>query len=97
MTAATSVSKRLYEFSPFMVQLQDCSFVRETFTSISNNNCPRLQQYNTAGTSTSASSSSVPTACCPSSHQQGMMAVDVEVTRTSDLSQRNAMERITGT
>jgi len=26
-----------------------------------------------------------------------MMAVDVEVTRTSDLSQRNAMERITGT
>jgi len=45
MMAATSVSKRLYEFSPFMVQLQDCSFVRETFTSISNNNCPRLQQY----------------------------------------------------
>jgi len=45
MTAAASVSKRLYEFSPFMVQLQDCSFVRETFTSISNNNCPRLQQY----------------------------------------------------
>jgi len=45
MTAATSVSKRLYEFSPFMVQLQDWSFVRETFTSISNNNCPRLQQY----------------------------------------------------
>ncbi|XP_066350230.1 uncharacterized protein [Miscanthus floridulus] len=45
MTAATSVSKGLYEFSPFLVQLQDCSFVRETFSSISNNNCPGLEQY----------------------------------------------------
>lgn len=45
MTAATSVSKGLYEFSPFLVQLQDCSFVRETFTSITNYNCPGLEQY----------------------------------------------------
>ena len=45
MTAATSVSKGLYEFSPFLVQLQDCSFVRETFSSISNDNCPGLEQY----------------------------------------------------
>lgn len=35
----------MYEFSPFLVQLQDCSFMRDTFTSISNNKCPGLEQY----------------------------------------------------
>ncbi|GJN01560.1 hypothetical protein PR202_ga18835 [Eleusine coracana subsp. coracana] len=27
------------------MQLQDCSFVRETFTAISHNNCPGLERY----------------------------------------------------
>ncbi|CAM0145213.1 unnamed protein product [Urochloa decumbens] len=45
MTAATSVSRGLYEYGPFLVQLQDCSFVRETFTAISDNNCPGLEMY----------------------------------------------------
>ncbi|RLM73958.1 uncharacterized protein C2845_PM15G23200 [Panicum miliaceum] len=45
MTAATSVSQGLYEYGPFLVQLQDCSFVRETFPSISDNNCPGLERY----------------------------------------------------
>lgn len=45
MTAATSVSQGLYEYGPFLVELQDCSFVRETFTAISDNNCPGLERY----------------------------------------------------
>ncbi|CAM0901958.1 unnamed protein product [Alopecurus aequalis] len=44
MTAATSISKGLYEFGPFLMELQDCTFVRETFTSISMNNCPGLER-----------------------------------------------------
>jgi len=45
MTAATSISMGLYEYGPFLMQLQDCTFVRETFTSISHNNCPGLRHY----------------------------------------------------
>jgi hypothetical protein len=45
MTAAASVSRGLYEYGPFLVQLQDCSFVRETFTTISDNNCPGFERY----------------------------------------------------
>jgi hypothetical protein len=45
MTAAASISQGLYRFGPFLMQLQDCSFVRETFTAISDNNCPGLERY----------------------------------------------------
>ena len=45
MTAAASISMGLYEFGPFLMELQDCTFVRETFTSISVNNCPGLERY----------------------------------------------------
>ncbi|KAL6651499.1 hypothetical protein ACP70R_010424 [Stipagrostis hirtigluma subsp. patula] len=45
MTAATSVSRGLFMFGPFLMELQDCTFVRETFTSISDNNCPGLERY----------------------------------------------------
>ncbi|KAF0890767.1 hypothetical protein E2562_004256 [Oryza meyeriana var. granulata] len=45
MTAATSISQGLYQYGPFLMQLQDCSFVRETFTAISDNNCPGLERY----------------------------------------------------
>lgn len=45
MTAATSISQGLYQYGPFLMQLQDCTFVRETFTAISDNNCPGLERY----------------------------------------------------
>ncbi|KAG8066455.1 hypothetical protein GUJ93_ZPchr0004g39012 [Zizania palustris] len=45
MTAATSISQGLYQYGPFLLQLQDCTFVRETFTAISDNNCPGLERY----------------------------------------------------
>jgi hypothetical protein len=45
MTAAASVSKGLYQYGPFLTQLEDCSFARETFASISTNNCPGLDKY----------------------------------------------------
>ncbi|KAJ3677264.1 hypothetical protein LUZ60_002988 [Juncus effusus] len=44
MLAAVSVSQGLYQYGPFLTQLEDCSFVRETFTSISANNCPELDR-----------------------------------------------------
>ncbi|EAY95776.1 hypothetical protein OsI_17650 [Oryza sativa Indica Group] len=45
MTAAASISQGLYQYGPFLMELQDCSFVRETFTAISDNNCPGLELY----------------------------------------------------
>ncbi|SPT20468.1 unnamed protein product [Triticum aestivum] len=45
MTAAASISMGLYEYGPFLMNLQDCTFVRETFTSISVNNCPGLRYF----------------------------------------------------
>ncbi|KAL5215899.1 hypothetical protein ABZP36_007300 [Zizania latifolia] len=45
MTAAASISQGLYQYGPFLTQLQDCTFVRETFTAISDNNCPGLELY----------------------------------------------------
>lgn len=44
MTAAVTVSRGLYYYVPFLTQLEDCSFVRETFTAIHGNNCPGLEQ-----------------------------------------------------
>ncbi|XP_065866514.1 uncharacterized protein [Euphorbia lathyris] len=45
MTYAVNISYALYHYSPFLVGLVDCSFVRETFTSISEHHCPGLNQY----------------------------------------------------
>lgn len=45
MTAATTVSSGFYQYSPFLVELSDCTFVRDTFAAISNDNCPGLQKY----------------------------------------------------
>ncbi|XP_042465748.1 uncharacterized protein LOC122048220 [Zingiber officinale] len=45
MTAATNVSKGLYLYGPFLLQLADCTFVRDTFSSLSENNCPGLELY----------------------------------------------------
>ncbi|KAL0915273.1 hypothetical protein M5K25_015678 [Dendrobium thyrsiflorum] len=45
MAAAISVGYGLYHYGPFLVQLEDCTFVRETFSSIDQNNCPGLKKY----------------------------------------------------
>ncbi|XP_073009937.1 uncharacterized protein [Typha latifolia] len=45
MMAAVSVSQGLYQYGPFLTQLEDCTFVRDTFTAINSNNCPGLEKY----------------------------------------------------
>ncbi|KAK8602093.1 hypothetical protein V6N13_058251 [Hibiscus sabdariffa] len=45
MSAAVNVSYGLYRYGPFLVNLQDCTFVRDTFTDISNDYCPGLRRY----------------------------------------------------
>ncbi|MQL93258.1 hypothetical protein Taro_025896, partial [Colocasia esculenta] len=45
LTAAISVSYGSYHYGPFLSQLQDCTFVRDTFTTITRTNCPGLRQY----------------------------------------------------
>ncbi|XP_057420762.1 uncharacterized protein LOC130714820 [Lotus japonicus] len=45
MAAAVNVTYGLYHYGPFLVDLEDCTFVRRTFTEISNNYCPGLQSY----------------------------------------------------
>lgn len=45
MTGAANVSYGLYRYGPSLVELVDCTFVREVFTDISNNHCPGLQLY----------------------------------------------------
>ncbi|XP_054792407.1 uncharacterized protein LOC129320174 [Prosopis cineraria] len=45
MVAAVNVSYGLYHYSPFLINLADCSFVRKTFKNISNNYCPNLLKY----------------------------------------------------
>ncbi|KDP33556.1 hypothetical protein JCGZ_07127 [Jatropha curcas] len=45
MTAAVSVCNGLGNYAPFLVELEDCTFVRETFGEIYRNHCPSLNQY----------------------------------------------------
>ncbi|XP_057968300.1 uncharacterized protein LOC131157883 [Malania oleifera] len=45
IAAAVNVSYGLYHYGPFLVSLQDCTFVRETFTDISGEYCPGLRRY----------------------------------------------------
>ncbi|XVE98448.1 hypothetical protein REPUB_Repub03eG0107500 [Reevesia pubescens] len=45
MSAAVNVSYALYRYGPFLVNLQDCTFVRDTFTDISHDHCPGLRRY----------------------------------------------------
>ncbi|KAE8735425.1 PLATZ transcription factor family protein [Hibiscus syriacus] len=45
MSAAVNVSYGLYRYGPFLVNLQDCTFVRDTFTDISHDHCPGLRRY----------------------------------------------------
>ncbi|XP_058226671.1 uncharacterized protein LOC131335362 isoform X2 [Rhododendron vialii] len=45
MINATNVSYGLYHYGPFLVDLLDCSFVRETFAGITQDHCPGLKRY----------------------------------------------------
>ncbi|XP_051151683.1 uncharacterized protein LOC127265750 isoform X2 [Andrographis paniculata] len=45
MAAGVNVSYGLYRYGPFLVSLEDCSFVRETFSQIDGAYCPGLRRY----------------------------------------------------
>ncbi|KAK6162048.1 hypothetical protein DH2020_001889 [Rehmannia glutinosa] len=45
MAAAVNVSYGLYTYGPFLVNLEDCSFVRQTFSDIDTKYCPDLRRY----------------------------------------------------
>ncbi|KAF5932255.1 hypothetical protein HYC85_028426 [Camellia sinensis] len=45
MASVVNVNYGLYHYSPFLIGLLDCSFVRDTFSSISVHQCPDLSQY----------------------------------------------------
>uniref|UniRef100_A0A2N9FVY0 Uncharacterized protein n=1 Tax=Fagus sylvatica TaxID=28930 RepID=A0A2N9FVY0_FAGSY len=45
MAAAVNVSYGLYRYAPFLVNLQDCTFARSTFTDINNDHCPGLRKF----------------------------------------------------
>ncbi|CAL9771051.1 unnamed protein product [Musa acuminata subsp. burmannicoides] len=43
LAMAVNVSYALYHYTPFLLSLQDCKFVRETFNTITTLYCPRLE------------------------------------------------------
>ncbi|KAI3730008.1 hypothetical protein L6452_18684 [Arctium lappa] len=45
MSAGIKLSYGLYLYGPFLVDLQDCTFVRQTFTDITQDYCPGLRRY----------------------------------------------------
>ncbi|CAH1424297.1 unnamed protein product [Lactuca virosa] len=45
MAGGIKLSYSLYLYGPFLVDLQDCTFVRQTFTEISHEYCPGLRRY----------------------------------------------------
>lgn len=45
MSAGIKLSYGLYLYGPFLVELQDCTFVRQTFTDITRDHCPGLRRY----------------------------------------------------
>ncbi|KAA8525527.1 hypothetical protein F0562_007382 [Nyssa sinensis] len=45
MAAAVNVSYALNHYGPFLVDLEDCAFVRQTFSDIYRDHCPGLQRY----------------------------------------------------
>lgn len=45
MAAAVNVSFGLYHYGQFLVDLQDCDFVRVTFNEIYTAHCPGLRRY----------------------------------------------------
>ncbi|KAJ4810558.1 envelope glycoprotein B [Rhynchospora pubera] len=45
MTSAVNVTYALYRYGPYLSDLADCTFVRQTFKFISDTSCPGLGQY----------------------------------------------------
>ncbi|KAG6383593.1 hypothetical protein SASPL_156646 [Salvia splendens] len=45
MAASVNVSYGLYKYGPFLANVQDCSFVRDTFSAIEADHCPGLRRY----------------------------------------------------
>ncbi|KZV41512.1 hypothetical protein F511_34418 [Dorcoceras hygrometricum] len=45
MSSAVNVSYGLYHYGPFLANLVDCTFVRDTFSAIHDDHCPDLQRY----------------------------------------------------
>ncbi|XP_057790669.1 uncharacterized protein LOC131007766 [Salvia miltiorrhiza] len=45
MSGAVNVSYGLYHYGPFLTDLVDCTFVRDTFTTIHKDHCPDLRLY----------------------------------------------------
>lgn len=45
IAAAVNVSYGLYTYGPFLVEVQDCSFVRRTFSDIETEHCPGLRKH----------------------------------------------------
>ncbi|KAK4265297.1 hypothetical protein QN277_026366 [Acacia crassicarpa] len=45
IAAAVNVSYALYHYGPFLVNLTDCTFVRQTFSDINSQYCPGLRKY----------------------------------------------------
>lgn len=45
MVAIVDVSSAVHNYRPFLVDIQDCTFVRKTFSDISDDHCPGLRHY----------------------------------------------------
>ncbi|KAJ3679159.1 hypothetical protein LUZ60_017170 [Juncus effusus] len=45
ISSALNVSYGIYYYGPYLSGLADCTFVRQTFKSITENNCPSLERY----------------------------------------------------
>ncbi|KAL1552232.1 hypothetical protein AAHA92_13056 [Salvia divinorum] len=45
MAASVNVSYGLFKYGPFLANVQDCSFVRDTFSAIEAEHCPGLRRY----------------------------------------------------
>lgn len=45
LMATVNVSYALYHYGPFLVELEECSFVRDTLREIGKNDCPGLRHH----------------------------------------------------
>ncbi|VVB08983.1 unnamed protein product [Arabis nemorensis] len=45
MASCVTISTGLIRDAPFLVQLQDCSYAKQTFRDITSDHCPGLQRY----------------------------------------------------
>lgn len=45
ISAGINVGNALYDYAPSLIELQDCTFVRETLSDISKDHCPDLRRH----------------------------------------------------